>query len=847
MSVPPAPEQKSLVGYTVGRCRLMHVCGRGAMGTVYVGLHAGLDLEVAVKVLPPHLAVNTNLVVRFMREAKLAARLNHVNVVRVYDVGEEAGYYYLVMEYVDGTDALELLRNHGPQPAWVSADIGAGAARALQHAHSNGVVHRDIKPANLMLPVTGGVKVADFGLARALTSDSGLTMAGAVMGTPDYMAPEQAQGEMVGPLADIYSLGATLFHMFVGRAPFQGASPMAVALQHVTNRIKVPEEFIRNDNDRRLAALIHELTSKQAANRPSNLEQIAARLKEIALGRNNTQKLVSEGATLFDTVGVTADDVQAIKLAKAAAATAALEPMGEALLDPELLEWRSREREARPSGGSEGAAQAPGQPESRPASEPPSGPMPAPEDSPAAPPEQLEKLRQAAQRARAKAQGTSAPSIPAAATTSAKGTAGPEKTPPRPANIGQGAPVPKTRTIAEATSGGRRGKDEDESWTEYTAPAFPEFKRDTIMNGTISNRLAEEFHRHGDTASRVGAGMGIDPRPFDSGVRGYVPRRSSSWGRMVPLVVVLAVAVGLFWYFVASGDKDNRQQPVNGTVGAPATLERMMLFPRIGVSALAMDGRAGVIFAGSQDGRIVRLETFASEPTHTEQFQGRIEVLALRPDGSRLAIGTDRGEVYELSGSSLEGTRTYRLENGSVTAIIIPIAGRTVVGDSNGFVRLTTSGSPQQVAAGRPVTMLIWRNNEVWAAAGTNMVRYVLGESGLEPVGRATLPAAIQSVAYAQQAVFVVAGDRLYRLGEDGVEDEGEELQHAFVACTRDAGNVAVYEDRMLVVKYGRSLERRAEVALNRGEFPLSSVHPLPPSQMLVGTSEGTLLRVTIR
>src|SRR5690606_30800149 len=246
MSAIPSPEQKSLVGYTIGKCKLLRICGRGAMGTVYKGMHSGLDIEVAVKILPPHLANNSNLVERFMREAKLAARLNHANTVRVYDVGEESGYNYLVMEYIEGADALELVKRHGPQRAAVVADIGAGAARALEHAHTNNVIHRNIKPANLMLPSTGGVKVADFGLARALSSESGLTMTGAIMGTPDYMAPEQAQGESVGPLADIYSLGATLYHLFVGRPPFSGATPMAVALQHVTSRVVVPEELVKD-------------------------------------------------------------------------------------------------------------------------------------------------------------------------------------------------------------------------------------------------------------------------------------------------------------------------------------------------------------------------------------------------------------------------------------------------------------------------------------------------------------------------------------------------------------------------------------------------------------------------
>lgn len=315
MNRPSPPEQKSLVGYTIGKCKLLRICGRGAMGTVYKGMHGGLDIEVAVKILPPHLANNSNLVERFMREAKLAARLNHANTVRVYDVGEESGYYYLVMEFIDGTDALELLRKYGPQEASVVADIGAGSARALASAHANNVIHRDIKPANLMLPNTGGVKVADFGLARALASESGLTMTGAIMGTPDYMAPEQAQGVSVGPKADVYSLGATLFHLFVGRPPFTGSSPMAVALQHVTNRIVVPEEKIKDEASQKLTRIIHEMTQKDHDKRPGDLDAIASKLADIARLNRRTRKLLFEGATIFATTGFKVD-AEAINKAK---------------------------------------------------------------------------------------------------------------------------------------------------------------------------------------------------------------------------------------------------------------------------------------------------------------------------------------------------------------------------------------------------------------------------------------------------------------------------------------------------------------------------------------------------
>ena len=327
MPSPKPPQQTSLVGYTIGKCKLLRVAGRGAMGTVYQGRHLGLDIDVAVKILPPHLANNSNLVERFMREAKLAARLNHINTVRVYDVGAESGYYYLVMEFIEGADALALIKQHGPQQAHVVADIGAGTARALFHAHESGVIHRDIKPANLMLPETGGVKVADFGLARALASESGLTMTGAVMGTPDYMAPEQAQGQDVGREADVYSLGGTLYHLFVGRPPFTGPTPMSVALQHVTSRIVVPEEMVRTAADKELTRLIHACTSKEPAKRPSDLSVLEERLTEIARSNKKTAKLLYEGATLFATAGFKLDPA-AIRIAREEAEFAAKSDKG---------------------------------------------------------------------------------------------------------------------------------------------------------------------------------------------------------------------------------------------------------------------------------------------------------------------------------------------------------------------------------------------------------------------------------------------------------------------------------------------------------------------------------------
>jgi tRNA A-37 threonylcarbamoyl transferase component Bud32 len=215
------------------RYRLERRLGAGGMSTVFLGLDAVLERRVAIKLLAEHLAEDDTFVARFRREALAAARLQHPNVVQVYDSGRDAesGRHYIVMEYVDGPSCADLLRDHGSLPVEDCVSYLRDACRGLDYAHRAGVVHRDVKPGNLLVAEESGmVKLADFGIAKA-AEQSRVTQVGSVLGTAAYLSPEQARGEEVGPASDIYSLGVCGYQFLTGRLPFEYSSLTELALK----------------------------------------------------------------------------------------------------------------------------------------------------------------------------------------------------------------------------------------------------------------------------------------------------------------------------------------------------------------------------------------------------------------------------------------------------------------------------------------------------------------------------------------------------------------------------------------------------------------------------------------
>ena len=222
-----------------GRYRLTELLGSGGMATIYRATDTGLGRDVALKLLRPEYMRDPDFSSRFRQEAQAAASLSHPNVVTVYDYGEDPSGPFIVMELVDGEDLSAILRRSGALPPRKAARIGAGVARALAAAHARGLVHRDIKPGNVLIGADGQVKVADFGIARAI-AEAQVTLPGTTLGSVHYFSPEQARGEPATASSDIYSLGIILYEMLTGSRPWEGDSSASVALARLSGPIPDP-------------------------------------------------------------------------------------------------------------------------------------------------------------------------------------------------------------------------------------------------------------------------------------------------------------------------------------------------------------------------------------------------------------------------------------------------------------------------------------------------------------------------------------------------------------------------------------------------------------------------------
>ncbi|MDR3389131.1 MAG: serine/threonine-protein kinase, partial [Rudaea sp.] len=250
--------------------------GRGGMATVYLATQESVQRDVALKVMSPTLLADPDFGERFLREARIAAKLHHRNVVGVHDVGRAGDYHYIAMEYLGGGAALS--QDGKARPVTFALRVVREIATALNYAHAKGFVHRDVKPDNILMREDGTAALTDFGIARANDSATHMTRTGTVIGTPHYMSPEQARGRPIDGRADLYSLGIVLYELLVGRVPFHADDSLAVGIMHITQPIPVlPEAFAP------LQPILDRLLAKQPEERFQTGEAVADAIEQIEI------------------------------------------------------------------------------------------------------------------------------------------------------------------------------------------------------------------------------------------------------------------------------------------------------------------------------------------------------------------------------------------------------------------------------------------------------------------------------------------------------------------------------------------------------------------------------------
>ncbi len=273
-------KKRQIPGY-----QLLEQLGAGAMATVYLAKQLSLDRLVAIKILPRKFTQKPEFVERFYQEGRAAAKLNHPNIVHALDVGNTGETHYFVMEYVKGRTVFEEIERRGRYTEREAIQIALQVARALEHAHSVGLIHRDVKPKNIMITEEGRAKLADMGLARAVSDrEAAEAEAGKAFGTPYYISPEQIRGEIdVDFRADIYSLGATLYHMVTGQVPFDGPNPSSVMHKHLKQQVE-PPDHINPELSRGISEIIEVCMAKDREQRYSTTSDLIEDLEAVARG-----------------------------------------------------------------------------------------------------------------------------------------------------------------------------------------------------------------------------------------------------------------------------------------------------------------------------------------------------------------------------------------------------------------------------------------------------------------------------------------------------------------------------------------------------------------------------------
>jgi eukaryotic-like serine/threonine-protein kinase len=264
-----------------GRYRIVRKLGAGGMADVYLAEDQELGRRVAIKILNDRHAADDSFIERFRREAKNAAGLSHPNIVSIYDRGEAEGTYYIAMEFLDGRSLKELIVGRGPAPIKVAIDYARQILAALGAAHRHGIVHRDIKPHNVLVGPEGRLKVTDFGIARSGASQ--MTEVGSIIGTAQYLSPEQARGAPVDQTSDLYSVGVVLYEMLTGQVPFTGETPLEIAMKHLSEVPKPPSE-LRPEIPHDLDSVVLRALAKDQSERYQSAEEMDADLARVAQG-----------------------------------------------------------------------------------------------------------------------------------------------------------------------------------------------------------------------------------------------------------------------------------------------------------------------------------------------------------------------------------------------------------------------------------------------------------------------------------------------------------------------------------------------------------------------------------
>src|SRR5579864_9230062 len=278
------------------RYQLQDPIGRGGMATIYRGRDMRMERVVAIKVLREVYSTDPKFVTRFQREAKAASSLQHPNIVQVFDYGQTDGNYFIVMELVEGTDLRRYLRSRGMLDIDRAIIIAHDVALGLGAAHRRQIVHRDVKPQNILVGKGGSIKLTDFGIASVYKDINAerLTTTGMTLGTVQYYAPEQAQGEIVNPAADVYALGIVMYEMLTGRTPFDGDTPVAVAMQHIQEK-PVPPSHLNPQIPPALEEIIMRCLEKSPDRRYTDGSQLARALE--TLGDIETEETIAGTTT----------------------------------------------------------------------------------------------------------------------------------------------------------------------------------------------------------------------------------------------------------------------------------------------------------------------------------------------------------------------------------------------------------------------------------------------------------------------------------------------------------------------------------------------------------------------